>query len=37
MEFSRSQIRKLVEAALSDDNLSDLCHDEFPQVYHQFT
>jgi nucleoside phosphorylase len=33
---SISQIRKLVEAALSEDNLSSLCFDEFPSVYSQF-
>jgi hypothetical protein len=31
------QIRQLVEDVLSDDDLSNLCQDEFPQVYKQFT
>jgi Effector-associated domain 7/SEFIR domain len=30
-------IRQLVEDALSDDDLSNLCQDEFPKVYNQFT
>ena len=30
-------IRQLVEDALSDDDLSNLCQDEFPKVYGQFT
>jgi hypothetical protein len=30
-------IRELVAAALSDDDLSNLCQDEFPKVYGQFT
>jgi nucleoside phosphorylase len=34
---SRAQIRKLVEDALTDDDLSNLCLDEFPKVYNQFT
>jgi hypothetical protein len=34
---SVAQIRKLVEDALSDDDLSNLCQDEFPKVYNQFT
>jgi nucleoside phosphorylase len=33
---SISQIRKLVEATLSEDNLSNLCFDEFPSVCSQF-
>ncbi len=34
---SMGQIRQLVEDALSDDELSNLCQDEFPKVYKQFT
>jgi hypothetical protein len=34
---SVAQIRQLVENALSDDDLSNLCQDEFPKVYNQFT
>ena len=34
---SVAQIRKLVEDALSDDDLSNLCQDEFLKVYNQFT
>ena len=34
---STRSIRQLVEDALSDDLLSDLCQDEFPQVFKQFT
>jgi Effector-associated domain 7/TIR domain len=30
-------IRKLIEETLSDDDLSNLCQDEFPRVYGQFT
>jgi hypothetical protein len=31
------QIRQLIENAVSDDDLSNLCIDEFPRVYNQFT
>jgi hypothetical protein len=34
---SVGQIRQLVEDALSDDDLSNLCQTEFPKVYNQFT
>jgi nucleoside phosphorylase len=34
---SNKSIRQLVEDALSDDELSDLCQDEFPKVFRQFT
>jgi nucleoside phosphorylase len=34
---SVAQIRQLVEDALTDDDLSNLCQDEFPKVYNQFT
>jgi hypothetical protein len=34
---SVAQIRKLVEDALSDEDLSNLCQTEFPKVYNQFT
>ncbi len=34
---SISQIYKLIEEALSDDDLSNLCHGDFPKVYNQFT
>jgi hypothetical protein len=30
-------IRQLIEAALEDDRLIDLCQNEFPAVYNQFT
>jgi nucleoside phosphorylase len=33
---SSKSIRQLVEDALSDDELSNLCQDEFPKVYSQF-
>jgi nucleoside phosphorylase len=32
-----SKIRQLVEDSLTDDDLSNLCQDEFPKVYNQFT
>jgi SEFIR domain/Effector-associated domain 7 len=34
---SLSQIRQLIEGALSDDELSNLCQDKFSWVYNQFT
>jgi Effector-associated domain 7 len=34
---SIAKIRQLVEDALSDDDLSNLCQTEFPKVYKQFT
>jgi WD40 repeat protein len=34
--LSKKEIRQLIENALSDDDLSDLCHDDFPKVYSQF-
>jgi RNA polymerase sigma factor (sigma-70 family) len=34
---SIAKIRQLVEDALTDDDLSNLCQDEFPKVYNQFT
>ena len=34
---SVEQIRQLVEDALSDDDLSNLCQDKFPKVFKQFT
>jgi hypothetical protein len=34
---STKAIRQLVEDALTDDELSDLCQDDFPRVYSQFT
>jgi hypothetical protein len=34
---STKSIRQLVEDSLSDDDLSNLCQDEFPQVFKQFT
>ncbi len=36
-QHSEPQIRQLVEDALSDDDLSNLCQDEFPKVFKQFT
>jgi hypothetical protein len=36
-QISPGNTRKLVEIALSDEQLSDLCHDEFPAVYRQFS
>jgi nucleoside phosphorylase len=35
--FDTKSIRQLVEDALTDDELSDLCQDEFPKVFKQFT
>jgi nucleoside phosphorylase len=32
-----SKIRQLVEDALTDDDFSNLCQDEFPKVFKQFT
>ena len=36
-QASVTQIYKLIEDALSDDDLSNLCHSNFPKVYNQFT
>jgi hypothetical protein len=36
-QSSITEIRQLVEDALNDDNLIDLCQGEFPRVYQQFT
>lgn len=36
-QASVAQIRQLVEDALSDDDLNNLCQDEFPKVFKQFT
>jgi hypothetical protein len=36
-QASVTQIYKLIEDALSDDDLRNLCHSDFPKVYNQFT
>ncbi len=35
-QHSTATIRQLVEYALRDDDLNNLCQDEFPKVFHQF-
>lgn len=35
--YSTKAIRQLIEQALSDDELSNLCCDDFPSVYQEFT
>ncbi len=36
-ELTIAEIRQLIETALTDDELSDLCMDEFPKVFNEFT
>jgi hypothetical protein len=37
MEYNFGEIRKLIDSALGDDALQDLCFDHFRPVYEQFT
>jgi Leucine-rich repeat (LRR) protein/GTPase SAR1 family protein len=36
LDMTPAEIRQLIDAALTDNDLSNLCYDEFPKVYSEF-